>query len=292
MSEDSRSAPSLARRFLSRADPSAERDAQSRTALLAELRARLINIEEKADGALRRLDGFASTRQGFGGSPDQPFGCTTYAQFGEDLIILNLFHMLGVADPSYLDVGAHHPFHISNTALLHIRGSRGINVEANPTLIEAFRQHRSEDINLNVGVGPERGAFDFYFIDEWSGRNTFSRQEAEDFVRQHPRHRIRRVQPIAVVTLDDIVAEHAAGQFPDLLSVDVEGMDFDVLRSASLSEDRPTVICVEAEWDASDRAARLGGLLRDRGYALCARTVANMIFMRAAAAATLGIGPG
>ena len=251
--------------------------------MLAELRQRLIHIEAKADGVLRRLDEGGT---GYAGHPDQAFGCLTYAQFGEDLIILNIFRMLGMEKPSYLDVGAHHPFTISNTALLHQRGSRGINVEANPNLIEAFHRHRPEDINLNTGVGPRRGTLDFYFIDDWSGRNTFSRAVAEAFVRESGGFQIQKTVPIPVVTLNDVVDQHAGGRFPDLLSLDVEGLDLDILAGASFGDADPVVVCVEADFGQQDgKAAELTGLMSGRGFALYARTVANLIFVRQAALA-------
>lgn len=261
-----------------------EREAPAQDTLLAEVRARLINIETKTNAILGRLDAGSAE-----GHPDQGFGGRTYAQFGEDLILLNLFQMLGISRPSYLDIGAHHPFVISNTALLYERGSRGINVEANPNLIEAFRQHRGDDINLNIGIGPERGTLDFFFIDDWSGRNTFRREVAEAFVRDHPQFRISQVRPIPVITVNDVIAEHAGGRFPDLLSLDVEGMDLAIVRSAEFGDGGPVVICVECDWSTAPGGAHdMISLLAERGYRLGFRTMANMIFVRQDAASVLG----
>jgi FkbM family methyltransferase len=273
-------------------DPAAEPQSEApeplgskQEALLKEVRERLIHIELKTDGVLGRL-----AEMGVGSHPDQAFGGRTYAQFGEDLVILNIFQMLGVTKPSYLDIGAHHPFTISNTALLYARGSRGINVEANPNLIAAFQEHRHEDINLNVGVGSEQGTLDFYFIDEWSGRNTFSRSAAEAFVKGHPDFSIRAVRPIPVVTLDDIVRDYANGKFPHLLTLDVEGMELGILRAAAFNEDRPTVICVEADVDNPHaETAEISALLASRGYVPFTRTVANLLFVHQDAADTIGM---
>ena len=55
--------------------------------------------------------------------PDQLFGDKTYAQHGDDLVIRAIFHSLGIATPSYLDVGAHHPERISNTKLFYDNSS-------------------------------------------------------------------------------------------------------------------------------------------------------------------------
>ncbi len=253
-----------------------------------EIRRRLIHIELKTDGVLDRLDKIAVETNTYRGHPDQAFGYTTYSQYGEDLIILNIFQILGIRQPSYLDVGAHHPFNISNTALLYLRGSRGINVEANPNLIDLFTQHRSEDINLNVGVAPTCGTLDFYFIDDFSGRNTFCREVADEFIRLNPHFSIQKILPVPVTTIEDIIADHANGRFPDLLNLDVEGLDVDILCCTSFDKSFPTVICVESELnEESNRARRLMDLLRGQNFELYARTVGNLIFVHADAMVSL-----
>jgi FkbM family methyltransferase len=258
--------------------------------LLAEMRQRLIHIEAKADHLIERLTGVTARRVIQEGHSDQPFGNRTYAQFGEDLIIVNIFDMLGISKPSYIDIGAHHPLNISNTALLYMRGSRGINVEANSSLIGEFEKYRPEDINLNVGVGPAAGALEFYFIDEWSGRNTFSKAAAEDFVRENPEFRIQKIERCPVVTLDAVVAQHASSRFPDLLTLDAEGLDFEILQATTFNSDRPIVICVEAlSGGDNDNSGCLAELLRDRGYVPFGRTVGNLIFVHHSAAEALDV---
>ena len=249
------------------------------------LNARLLRLA----GGERVTERVVEVARGYAGHPDQGFGGSTYAQFGEDLIVANIFRLLGTKTPSYLDVGAHHPVTSSNTALLYLRGSRGIDVEANPHLIEAFRQHRPDDIVLNVGVAPQPGTLDFYFIDDWSGRNTFRREVAEDFIRENPSFRIQKVQPIPVLTLNQIVDRYAGGRFPDFLSIDVEGLDYDILAGARFSADTPVAICVEAVSGAdSDDGARLTALLQSRGYELFGRTVSNLVFVKAGRLAAVG----
>jgi len=217
----------------------------------------------------------------FSGHPDQAFGHLTYSQFGEDLIISNIFAMLGISKPSYLDIGAHHPINISNTALLYLRGSRGINVEANPNCIDQFNILRPEDINLNIGVGPNRGALEFYFIDDWSGRNTFDRKTAEEFVKANPQFSITKVERIPIVTINDIVEDFAEGTWPHFLNIDIEGMDVDVLKSARFQKSAPLVICAEAvSGSDSDASRSLMELLASRGYKPFCRTVGNVIFVR------------
>jgi FkbM family methyltransferase len=243
--------------------------------LLGEIRARLINVELKIN-ALR--EGSADR---FSGHPDQAFGHLSYAQHGEDMIVVNIFHLIGIGTPTFLDVGAHHPINISNTALLSQRGSKGINIEANPNLIQEFKRLRPNDINLNCGVGPRPGHLEFYYIDDWSGRNTFDKAQAEAFVGQHPEFRIRKVEKIEVKTLDQIIAEFAQGRWPDFLTIDVEGWDFAVMEASGMRcGNGPKVVCVEVVTaGSSDSSQDVTSLLRERGYRPYARTIGNVIFI-------------
>ena len=170
----------------------------------------------------------------------QHWGSRFYSQFGEDIIVLNIFYRLWIEKPSYLDLGAHHPHNISNTALLYDRGCRGINVEPNPLLIEPFHRLRPEDTNLCMGIGTKKGTMPFWRYDNvWSGKNSFVKELAEE---NGPVTAI----DVPVDTVDNIVRDHAKGVFPDFLSVDVEGMDFDIIKSIDYSTtNTPKVICVE-----------------------------------------------
>ncbi len=261
-----------------------------------ELRYRLIHIEQKFDqlsNTLRTDVPMHSRQVAFAGHPDQAFGHLTYAQFGEDLIVLGLFDRLGISQPSYLDIGAHHPLNCSNTALLYARGSRGVNVDANPTLIEAFHQLRPEDSTLNCGVGPTAGEMTFFRIDDFSGRNTFDREVAEAFVRAHPEFKISSSIPVRVRTINEIVTSEFGGHWPDLLSLDAEGLDLSILEAAKFGDAGPIIIIVEAiSGDDLDASDALCGLLGARGYRILFQTPGNLIAVRSDAAAKLQPGTG
>lgn len=213
--------------------------------------------------------------------PDQCFGSTTFAQHADDLIVVSIFRSLGIEKPSYLDIGAHHPYNISNTALLYLNGSRGINIEANPNLFEAFLRERPEDVNLNVGISDTPGTLDFYMIDKWSGRNTFDRHAAETFVASYPQFRITEIIPIQMVTVQEVLDRYTQGRFPDFLSLDVEGLDERILRSIDFSRSWPKVICVETvDASGAENAAGIIGVLQANHYFRLLKTGGNSIFVR------------
>ena len=201
--------------------------------------------------------------------PDQAFGDKTYSQFGEDLIILNVFYKLGIEKGSYFDVGAHHPYNISNTALLYERGHSGICVEANPNHIEAFNRHRGMDTILNVGVGPVAGELEFFMVDDFSGRNSFDYDTVLQFIKLHPEFKLNKVVPIKVVTLDNLYAQYGV---PDLLCIDIEGLDYPVLQTML---GRPKIICVEND----GKVGYFDNLLKLLKYDKIFNTIGNGIYI-------------
>lgn len=213
--------------------------------------------------------------------PDQLWGNVTYAQHGEDLVLLNIFRQLGIAKPCYLDIGAHHPQIISNTALLYERGCRGVNVEANPNLIEAFLALRPEDVTLNVAVGPIAGEMDFYFIDDYSGRNTCDVRVAQEFVSKHPKFSIQGKARVPVETVNNIYEKYFKPNDIDLLSIDVEGLDIEILKSTFACNIFPKVVVVEVDCGIdANQASDTRTLLKNNGYFIYVHLGANYVAIR------------
>lgn len=204
------------------------------------------------------------------GHPDQRYGHITYSHCGEDLMILNLFELMRIQKPSYLDIGSHHPFTISNTALLYQRGSRGINVEANPNLMEAFRDHRPEDININMGISTQPGIMKFYMWDKTSGRNTFS-QEWSKRLEVHT-----ETIELPVTTMSYVIDTYFNSEYPDLLTIDIEGLDYDVLDQADFSKSSPKIVCAETYQQDS---LKFKQMMFNKGFMFYSRHTVDSIFV-------------
>jgi FkbM family methyltransferase len=206
----------------------------------------------------------------------------SYSQSGEDLIIKYIFEALNVKKPYYMDIGAHHPFKFSNTALFYESGCQGINIEPDPNLFKLFKKYRKRDINLNIGVSDKPGELLFYVMSSQT-MNTFSIQEAEDLVSNHGFTITKKIK-VQVDTISNIVKNHLNGKKLDLLSVDVEGMDLQILKSIEFTEFFPTVICVETI-SFSTKGLGIKDLsikffLESKGYMKYADTYINTIFVR------------
>jgi FkbM family methyltransferase len=208
----------------------------------------------------------------------------SYAQSGEDLIIDFIFNALGVGAPTYLDIGAHHPTYLSNTHYFHLRGGRGVNVEPDPDLFAAFGKQRPMDTNLNCAISlDDDGEADFFCMDPPT-LNTLSQAEARAY-EATGRHPVRAVVRVPTLTINSLLQRHFADRAPDLLSVDIEGLDEQVVRSVDLTRYRPLVICVETLSYSVDRTeVKLHGIadhLLANGYMQYADTYINSIFVDA-----------
>src|SRR5687767_8407020 len=90
-------------------------------------------------------------------------GRVSWSQCGEDLAMAQIFSMVGIERPSYLDIGAHHAAFLSNTYYFYKRGSRGVLVEPDPVLAAELRAARPGDTVLQLGIGQgSRREADFY----------------------------------------------------------------------------------------------------------------------------------
>src|SRR5580704_12499223 len=179
---------------------------------------------------------------------------TSFAQCGEDIIVNYIFSLRGLLSPTYIDIGANHPFFINNTAIFYEKGCRGINIEANPMLIGEFNKYRPNDINLNVGISIEEGESDFFILED-NTLSTFSKSESDNL--QLNGKKLLSIEKVKLTPIENILKKYFNDQFPDFLSIDVEGLDFTILQSIDFNKHFPKVICVEvAEYSAIGTGAK------------------------------------
>jgi FkbM family methyltransferase len=205
----------------------------------------------------------------------------SYAQQGEDVVLQTVFEHLGIARPSYLDIGAFHPSISNNTFLFYVRGSRGVLVEPNPFMASFLRKARPKDVVLDVGVSVDgRAEADYYVIRERPQLNTFSREQADRYVAESGPGTIEKVVKMPLRAVNEILAEHFAAAPPDLVSIDVEGLDLPLLQTLDFSRFRPAVLCVETlVYGTNLQREPTLELLRGHGYAVRAGTFVNTIFV-------------
>ncbi|MDQ1483995.1 MAG: hypothetical protein QOF35_2071, partial [Actinomycetota bacterium] len=186
----------------------------------------------------------------------------SYAQHGEDVI---LWRALGDRERVfYIDVGAFDPTYDSVTRALYERGWRGINIEPQPEMIEAFERQRPEDTNVSLAIGDHDGKA-FLTCPRVAGWATTLEPAVSGL--NAPTDRTLEVP---MRRLDTLLPELGVEQV-DILKIDVEGAEPAVIRGLLGSRVRPLVCVVEGVAPGVGHAAgdEAVAMLVDAGYIHC-----------------------
>ncbi|MBN2360032.1 MAG: FkbM family methyltransferase [Deltaproteobacteria bacterium] len=203
-----------------------------------------------------------------------------FAQQAEDVIVANIFDWLQIEKPTYLDVGAFDPVVDSNTFLFYLRGSQGVLVEPNPAIVDRLRAVRPRDKVLGVGIGvTDQEVADYYVFRNRYQLNTFSKAEADKLVRAFGPQVLEQVIRLPLVNINAVIADNFQST-PDLVSIDVEGLDLAILETLDFERYRPIVICVEtlepgSIWQRDEIAKFLSG----KEYVVRGMTFVNTVFV-------------
>jgi len=214
----------------------------------------------------------------------------TFAQSGEDMVLVFLLRALEMPlnEVDYIDLGANHARTISNTYHFYRQGARGILVEANPALIPELKFYRNGDMILNRCVSEKSGeVVDFYVIGNTvgsgSGLSTSDKNSAIDFVDKNPALKIQEVINVETISVNDIIEIHM-GKVPSILSIDIEGNEYEVLKSIDFTKIRPFIIIIEMipytnPYVVTGRDPEILKFLTDVDYLEYAFTGVNSIFL-------------
>jgi hypothetical protein len=211
----------------------------------------------------------------------------SYSQCGEDIIVEFILNEICRNEVvNYCDIGAHLPWKFSNTAKFYLKNKAlyvGVLVEPDPFLARYLMLKRPKDIIINKGVKSaetESENLDL-FIMETRTLNTFSQKEAAYY--ESLGHRIQAKQRIEVIDINTLLRENFTEKVLHFLSIDVEGMDFDILNSFDFDIARPLCICVEtikySKTGIAEKNSTIVEFLKVKGYFEYAFTGINSIFV-------------
>lgn len=181
----------------------------------------------------------------------------------------------------YVDVGAHHPKRFSNTYYFYKRGWSGINIDAMPESMKSFNKYRKRDLNIETGVGTNRESLNYFIFNE-PALNSFDKSLSIQRDAELNQYSIVAVNKVPCKPLSEILLTHMnKGQEIDFISVDVEGMDLDVLKSNDWSLFRPKFVLVEILGEYLDvlEDSPITVFLTQQNYRIYAKCV-NTVFYR------------
>ncbi|MFC4261706.1 FkbM family methyltransferase [Ferruginibacter yonginensis] len=211
----------------------------------------------------------------------------SFSQAGEDRVMKFFFRSLGLKKVTYLEIGTNNPIDINNSYYFYLEGNRGVIIEPNPDLISKIKKHRKHDICLNIGVsgsGKEE-VLDFYIFnenDKEKGLSTFSKEEAT-YVNNTTNIKIAEIRKIPVKPINTILATYFENEAPDFISIDVEGLDLDILKTLNFSRWRPKLLCIETVHYSQSHIKKsndaIAQFLATHNYSAYAHTGINTIFV-------------
>ncbi|MBK5721749.1 FkbM family methyltransferase, partial [Dysgonomonas sp. Marseille-P4677] len=155
-----------------------------------------------------------------------------------------------------------------------------INLDAMPGSMKLFKELRPRDINLEYAISENPQVLNYYLFNE-PALNTFS----EDIAKKHNglhSFKIIDTKEIQTYTLSEILNMYLpANTNIDFISIDVEGLDLQVLHSNDWNKYRPNLVLVESLNEDMDaiKNSEIYIYLKSLNYSLVAKTI-NTIFFK------------
>jgi FkbM family methyltransferase len=205
----------------------------------------------------------------------------TYGQCNEDLIVESLLRALmfqagrSMESIRYLEIGANHPIQTSSTYLFYkVYGARGILVEAVPRLAETLRKVRPRDVVVNRAITVSEQPTVIFHIHEKNELSSVSLENISRFRDFGGTEKILESIVCANLHINAFLEKYSQGPI-DYLSIDIEGLDAEVLETMD-PEFKPSLI----QCEHASQVAKFNRLLAGRGYKLIGITEVNALYAR------------
>ncbi len=191
----------------------------------------------------------------------------------ENILVRHILaNHFGLKKFSYLELGCHDPIKGSSTYRYYKEGSYGVCVDANPSYAERYKQIRPNDTFINAGItDDEDGKEKTFYIMNDKVSSSFDRGWVEKVLSKHPNNKIEKTIKVKSRNINSIMDEHFKSA-PDFLLIDLEGLDFTVLKSLDFDKHRPKVIMIETLAVAEgrnktvDNCRKIAKFLRTKRY--------------------------
>jgi len=203
----------------------------------------------------------------------------SFSSDGEDYILLKIFE--NVHQGNYIDIGSNHPVLHSNTFSLYLRGWRGVCIDPLPHLIPKYKLFRASDKFFNSGfhLGNTNKTSDFFYFPSHPDNSTFDPDYAQCLQDHYNRH--FEVFNVSLIGIDDIISNFKDLKSIHLVSIDVEGLEFEIIQEFIRKDIFPWVFCVEQlSYTLVDiKTSYIYEFLLNNGYVLISRTFLSSIYI-------------
>jgi glycosyltransferase involved in cell wall biosynthesis len=203
----------------------------------------------------------------------------SYSQCGEDMIVDFLLLWLGISHVTYLDLGANDPVRFNNTYRFYKKGFKGVLVEPDEQLSQSIRKKRPRDVCVASAVGTTYDTEVSFFKMSADTLSTTKIETVELY-----ENRLAAEIKVPQLHINVLLEKYFPDNCPIYVSLDVEGLDFQLLSSWNFSRWRPVIICVETLTYSQNKTAtkvqEIFNLMTENNYFRYADTYINTIFVR------------
>lgn len=208
----------------------------------------------------------------------------SFSQAGEDQVIRYLINdCLRIVNPSYLEIGTHHPVWGNNTYYFYSRGCKGVCIEPDTRYEKLIRKYRKRDTFLRAAVGiDQQTSAEFYIFPKgYSGWNTLLKEEAEE--RQRKTGIKFEGVETQLLNINDVMKQYFSPH-PTIISIDVEGLDLAILKTIDFNLYKPEIICVESitfsTTNEQQKISDINEFITSKGYFVFGDTYVNTIYCK------------
>lgn len=188
----------------------------------------------------------------------------TFLSYAQNMEDIRLWRALGgVSNGTYVDIGAQHPVDASISRGFYEKGWRGLHVEATPGYAELLRENRPDEPVLEVAIGTGVGTMTFF---EFPGTGLSTGRQDIAAVHSANGFDVRKIE-VPVLSLCSLFDELPSRDI-HWMSIDVEGMEFDVLSSWGESSVRPWILVIESTFPTTQEQTHTEweGLVKQKRY--------------------------
>jgi FkbM family methyltransferase len=139
----------------------------------------------------------------------------------------------------FVDIGANHPTKDNQTWFLETQGWTGVLIEPNPHLCQLLREQRPKSLMFQVAIGARSGVDE---ADLHLAGGAAMRHSVIAPVSGNPAS--AEVIRVKLRSLNQVMEESGVSKI-DFLSIDVEGIELEVLGSLNFSKYRPQLVSIE-----------------------------------------------
>jgi dTDP-4-dehydrorhamnose reductase len=206
-----------------------------------------------------------------------PYSKCSFSFEGSDLIVSSLLR--NVSRGKYIDVGANHPTIQNNTNYFYQKGWCGLAIDGNEEFEILWKKNRPRDIFLTELISDSIKEVEFSIYPD----DTLSSMDSSAIQRYEGRYAKNEIlkRKVVTTTLEKLKNKYFQEQEIHLLSIDIEGEDFNCLVGANLEFWKPGVIVIETKNLSLYKISgnEIVDYLTSCGYRLVAKTPLDTFFI-------------